>query len=103
MSGNMKRRYATVPGLQLAIEEGTSSGPSPAKEPRLSESGGPVIQELQEQDSTNLTGQEFQDILNYSDVTVTTPDAQTKDQPPLRKMQPVLKKEVQDDSRPSSS
>ena len=39
-------RYATVPGLQLAIEEG--GGPL-AKEPRVEEQQGPVIQEMEDQ------------------------------------------------------
>ena len=42
-SGAMKRRYASVPGHQLAIEEG-GGGESSPKQPRLSEEGGPVIQ-----------------------------------------------------------
>ena len=48
----MKRRYPSVPGHQLAIEEG---GESSRKQPRLSE-GGPVIQEMEEQDISNMTG-----------------------------------------------
>jgi len=70
MGGAMKRRYATVPGLQLAIEEG---GPA-AKEPRVEEQQGPVIQEMEDQDISNMTGSQLQDFLNISqEATVTTP------------------------------
>ena len=41
----MKRRYPTVPGQQLAIEEGGPGG----KEARVEEQAGPVIQELGDQ------------------------------------------------------
>jgi len=86
MGGAMKRRFAPVPGTQLAIEEG-GSGPSAPKEPRLdtSDSQGPVIQELGDQDISTMTGAELQDFLNISqEVTVTTPEA-VVEQPPLRK------------------
>jgi len=108
MGGAMKRRYATVPGLQLAIEEGGGSGgPSPAKEPRLEESGGPVIQELAEpEDMGEMTGTELQDFLNISqEVTVTTPDPLVE-QPPLRRPapSPAFKQEKDDTSAgPSQS
>ena len=68
----MKRRYPSVPGHQLAIEEGTSSGESRSKQPRLSE-GGPVIQEMEEQDISNMTGSQLHDFLNISEGSVTTP------------------------------
>lgn len=71
MGGAMKRRYATVPGLQLAIEEG--GGPL-AKEPRVEEQQGPVIQEMEDQDISNMTGLQLQDFLTISqEATVTTP------------------------------
>merc|ERR550532_167037 len=65
----MKRRYPSVPGHQLAIEEG---GESSRKQPRLSE-GGPVIQEMEEQDISNMTGSQLHDFLNISEGSVTTP------------------------------
>ena len=67
----MKRRYAPVPGHQLAIEEG-GGGQSSPKQPRLSE-GGPVIQEMEEHDISNMTGSQLQDFLNISEGSVTTP------------------------------
>merc|ERR1719153_630295 len=71
MGGAMKRRYAPVPGHQLAIEEG-GGGQSSPKQPRLSE-GGPVIQEMEEHDISNMTGSQLQDFLNISEGSVTTP------------------------------
>jgi len=70
-SGAMKRRYAPVPGHQLAIEEG-GGGQSSPKQPRLSE-GGPVIQEMEEHDISNMTGSQLQEFLNISEGSVTTP------------------------------
>ena len=67
----MKRRYAPVPGHQLAIEEG-GGGQSNPKQPRLSE-GGPVIQEMEEHDISNMTGSQLQEFLNISEGSVTTP------------------------------
>ena len=67
----MKRRYAPVPGHQLAIEEG-SGGQSSPKQPRLSE-GGPVIHEMEEHDISNMTGSQLQEFLNISEGSVTTP------------------------------
>ena len=67
----MKRRYAPVPGHQLAIEEG-GGGQSSPKQPRLSE-GGPVIQEMEEHDISNMTGSQLQEFLNISEGSVTTP------------------------------
>ena len=74
----MKRRYASVPGHQLAIEEG-SGGESSPKQPRLSE-GGPVIQEMEEQDISNMTGSQLHDFLNISEGSVTTP---VETEPPI--------------------
>merc|ERR1719153_231263 len=71
MGGAMKRRYAPVPGHQLAIEEG-GGGQSSPKQPRLSE-GGPVIQEMEEHDISNMTASQLQDFLNISEGSVTTP------------------------------
>ena len=67
----MKRRYAPVPGHQLAIEEAGGAQSSP-KQPRLSE-GGPVIQEMEEHDISNMTGSQLQEFLNISEGSVTTP------------------------------
>ena len=78
-AGAMKRRYPSVPGHQLAIEEGTSSGESRSKQPRLSE-GGPVIQEMEEQDISNMTGSQLHDFLNISEGSVTTP---VETEPPI--------------------
>merc|ERR1719430_1557650 len=78
MGGAMKRRYASVPGHQLAIEEGTG-GESRSKQPRLSE-GGPVIQEMEEQDISNMTGSQLHDFLNISEGSVTTP---VETEPPI--------------------
>ena len=72
----MKRRYPSVPGHQLAIEEG---GESSRKQPRLSE-GGPVIQEMEEQDISNMTGSQLHDFLNISEGSVTTP---VETEPPI--------------------
>ena len=74
----MKRRYAPVPGHQLAIEEG-SGGQSSPKQPRLSE-GGPVIQEMEEHDISNMTGSQLQEFLNISEGSVTTP---VETEPPI--------------------
>jgi len=78
MGGAMKRRYAPVPGHQLAIEEG-SGGQSSPKQPRLSE-GGPVIQEMEEHDISNMTGSQLQEFLNISEGSVTTP---VETEPPI--------------------
>ena len=67
----MKRRYAPVPGHQLAIEEG-GGGQSSPKQPRLSE-GGPVIQEMEEHVISNMTGSQLQEFLNIPEGSVTTP------------------------------
>ena len=74
----MKRRYAPVPGHQLAIEEG-GGGQSSPKQPRLSE-GGPVIQEMEEHDISNMTGSQLQEFLNISEGSVTTP---VETEPPI--------------------
>merc|ERR550525_598090 len=74
----MKRRYASVPGHQLAIEEG-GGGESSPKQPRLSE-GGPVIQEMEEQDISNMTGSQLHDFLNISEGPVTPP---VETEPPI--------------------
>jgi len=78
MGGAMKRRYPSVPGHQLAIEEGTG-GESRSKQPRLSEDG-PVIQEMEEQDISNMTGSQLHDFLNISEGSVTTP---VETEPPI--------------------
>jgi hypothetical protein len=96
MGGAMKRRYGAVPGLQLAIEEG---GPSGGKEPRLEVQGGPVIQEMEEQDISSMTGSQLQDFLNITqEATVTTPVEVVEQQPTFRRApqpQPTMKQEVQ--------
>ena len=102
----MKRRYPSVPGHQLAIEEGTS-GESRSKQPRLSE-GGPVIQEMEEHDISNMTGSQLHDFLNISEGSVTTP---VETEPPIivqssRTLQtpsPVKQETVSSSSSGSSS
>ena len=102
----MKRRYPSVPGHQLAIEEGTS-GESRSKQPRLSE-GGPVIQEMEEHDISNMTGSQLHDFLNISEGSVTTP---VETEPPIivqssRTLQtpsPVKQEAVSSSSSGSSS
>jgi len=102
----MKRRYPSVPGHQLAIEEGTG-GESRSKQPRLSE-GGPVIQEMEEQDISNMTGSQLHDFLNISEGSVTTP---VETEPPvivqssrtLQTPSPVKQEAVSSSSSQSSS
>ena len=102
----MKRRYPSVPGHQLAIEEGTS-GESRSKQPRLSE-GGPVIQEMEEHDISNMTGSQLHDFLNISEGSVTTP---VETEPPvivqssrtLQTPSPVKQETVSSSSSGSSS
>ena len=89
----MKRRYAPVPGHQLAIEEG-GGGQSSPKQPRLSE-GGPVIQEMEEHDISNMTGSQLQEFLNISEGSVTTP---VETEPPI-----VLATSSSSSSRPQPS
>jgi len=70
--GSMKRRYPTVPGFQLAIEEGggSSTGPSSAKEPRLEpqvsggKSSGPIIQEIETGEAGEMTGSQLSELLS---------------------------------------
>jgi len=93
MGGAMKRRYAPVPGHQLAIEEG-GGGQSSPKQPRLSE-GGPVIQEMEEHDISNMTGSQLQEFLNISEGSVTTP---VETEPPI-----VLATSSSSSSRPQPS
>jgi len=85
--GSMKRRYPTVPGMQLAIEEAgvSSMGPSSAKEPRIEKQGvgaastGPIIQEIETGETGELTGAQLNELLSnvppgtVHEITVTTP------------------------------
>ena len=105
-SGAMKRRYASVPGHQLAIEEG-GGGESSPKQPRLSE-GGPVIQEMEEQDISNMTGSQLHDFLNISEGSVTTPVETeppiiVQSSRPLQTPSPVKQETISSSSQSSSS
>ena len=102
----MKRRYASVPGHQLAIEEG-GGGESSPKQPRLSE-GGPVIQEMEEQDISNMTGSQLHDFLNISEGSVTTPVETeppiiVQSSRPLQTPSPVKQETISSSSSQSSS